>query len=257
MSAKWLLGSSFLLAGFAAFAEPPGSLTGVVLDPSDAGIPRAEVVLRSEKGSVAGAARTDTDGRFTFSGLAAGLYRIEVSATFGFKAKTVRNIAVRQGEVTRLPRIVLEIPFHCGPCTPDPPPRLKFRRVKIWQSVVEGKVVHEKAGTWQSLVEGKVVRAEGPPFPGVSVTMRRSDTGADVETVKAGSGGVFNALDLDPGTYTLRAQQEGFFEVIIGRVEVRRGQKTTIVDPLVMAPCPTGEPCIRVVSNPCPVLCID
>ena len=65
------------------------SITGTVADQVDKAMPGATVTARSETGGVSAQTTTDTEGRFTVEGLAAGTYTVEASEP-GF-ARSVRS----------------------------------------------------------------------------------------------------------------------------------------------------------------------
>jgi hypothetical protein len=67
-----------------AQAESSRAITGIVLDPSGAGVPGAPLTLTSPDGTVIGNTTTDNAGSFRFEKLAPGLYSIDVQAS-GFR----------------------------------------------------------------------------------------------------------------------------------------------------------------------------
>ena len=81
-------------------ADPQTSraLTGVVLDPSGAAIPGAQVTLSKADGLVLGATATDSTGSFHFEKLAVGLYSVDVQAA-GFRETKV-DVTVGKKQVT-------------------------------------------------------------------------------------------------------------------------------------------------------------
>ena len=72
-----------------------GTISGRVLDPSGSPIPNANITIF---GTPRGTA-TDPDGTYTVSGLSAGEYTVEFSAT-GYEDATVENVAVTAGQTT-------------------------------------------------------------------------------------------------------------------------------------------------------------
>src|ERR1700731_4267004 len=56
------------------------SLTGTVLDQAGKAVPSATVVVRNESATAARTVKTSDEGRFSVTGLPAGVYTIDVSA---------------------------------------------------------------------------------------------------------------------------------------------------------------------------------
>ena len=83
-----------------------GRIAGIVLDPTRAAIPGAEVIVRSESTGGAIGLRTNAVGAFTAAALLPGLYTVEVSAD-GFRRHTVEGQKVDVARATSLPPIVL------------------------------------------------------------------------------------------------------------------------------------------------------
>jgi Carboxypeptidase regulatory-like domain len=74
-----------------------GRLSGTITDPSGAAVSGASVALRDENNNIVGQAMADSAGRYSFSSLAAGNYRVETEAT-GFKKTLFTNVNVGPGE---------------------------------------------------------------------------------------------------------------------------------------------------------------
>jgi Carboxypeptidase regulatory-like domain len=83
----------------------PGSIGGRVVDQTGAVIAGAQVRLRSEGPSAALEAQTGDDGQFSFSSVAPGNFRLEVTAE-GFASKTV-PVTLHSGENEVVPQIAL------------------------------------------------------------------------------------------------------------------------------------------------------
>ena len=81
---------------------PPQSagtrIVGVVLDPNGAVVPGAQVTVREETTGVSQLVATDSEGRFAFTGLVPGRYRLSV-AREGFK-KAEDTVAVEGGKTS-------------------------------------------------------------------------------------------------------------------------------------------------------------
>ncbi|MFC7370130.1 carboxypeptidase regulatory-like domain-containing protein [Fictibacillus iocasae] len=90
----------------------PGTITGLVQDPSGIPIPGAAIVIRDQSNVVIGTANTDANGAFTVSGLAAGSYTVVASAdnfgtntvstsvSAGGTSNVVITLSVNPGTVT-------------------------------------------------------------------------------------------------------------------------------------------------------------
>jgi len=74
-----------------------GSLSGQIIDASGAAVSGAAVVLKDQRGTVVSQTITDSNGEYSFSGLAAGNYRAEVSDT-GFRTNAIAGLQIGPGE---------------------------------------------------------------------------------------------------------------------------------------------------------------
>src|SRR5579871_714181 len=61
-------------------AQTHGAVTGAVLDPSGQAVAGAGIIVRNEATGDVRATATDNTGRFSVSGLPAGVYTVEVGA---------------------------------------------------------------------------------------------------------------------------------------------------------------------------------
>ncbi|MGB6898816.1 MAG: carboxypeptidase-like regulatory domain-containing protein, partial [Candidatus Acidiferrum sp.] len=113
-----LLVFSLALSGL-AHAQSTASLNGTVMDPTGAGVPNAQVVVKNEATGVASKTQTDGAGAYLFPSLAIGSYRIEVTAN-GFQmavltdlklevaTSVTENITLKVGEVSEQVLITAE-----------------------------------------------------------------------------------------------------------------------------------------------------
>src|SRR5262249_15630903 len=106
---------SFIVAAewTSVFAQENGTavLNGTVLDPAARAISNASVVARSDSSGAVTKTTTDQQGKFSFAGLAAGNYTVEVSAP-GFAP------AIRQGVRVSADRAEeLSVPLTLGTVT--------------------------------------------------------------------------------------------------------------------------------------------
>jgi iron complex outermembrane receptor protein len=113
MLSLWLCFFVFAASGEAVLAQDGGgaALSGTVLDPAARAIYNAAIMAKNESTGAVQKTTTDQQGKFTFSGLAAGSYTVEVSAP-GFAPGIrlgVRVTAERQEE--------LSIPLTLGTVT--------------------------------------------------------------------------------------------------------------------------------------------
>jgi hypothetical protein len=77
-------GAFAIVTAAAAAAQGPATLTGIVTDPMNRGIPAAAVVVRSVESGNRHDALTDEGGRFTLPALPTGTYLVEVQVP-GFR----------------------------------------------------------------------------------------------------------------------------------------------------------------------------
>jgi hypothetical protein len=71
-------------------------------------------------------------------------------------------------------------------------------------------------------IQGTVTDAQGGVLPGVSLTLRNTETGAARTTVTE-SDGVYRFAGLQPGTYALKAELQGFATVDVERLTITIG----------------------------------
>ena len=78
----------------AAKAQTTSSLAGVVIDPSGAVIPDAEIVLANSETNARRTTKTDSQGRYSFSQTQPGIYQVSARAT-GFSEVVIRDVRLR------------------------------------------------------------------------------------------------------------------------------------------------------------------
>ena len=71
-----------------AWAQDVAALCGRVFDATGAALPAASVRMRHPDGAIVGATQTGNDGRYCIADLAAGVYRVIVSAS-GFRDEII------------------------------------------------------------------------------------------------------------------------------------------------------------------------
>jgi len=74
-----------------------GRLSGTVTDPAGAAVPGANVQLLDENNAVVAQTTTESNGQYTFSGVSAGNYRVEIERQ-GFQKNLISGLSVMPGE---------------------------------------------------------------------------------------------------------------------------------------------------------------
>ncbi len=99
-----------LLAVSIAFSQgiTTGTISGTVVDPSDAVVPNATVTIVDLSRGATFVAQSGQDGSFTVRAVPIGTYRVSVAAS-GFSNVQVDNVQVRAGATTDLSRLQLKI----------------------------------------------------------------------------------------------------------------------------------------------------
>jgi len=91
---------AMLLASSLDAQAVDGSLRGLILDPDDRSVARAQVVLTEQGSGLQRTARSGAGGAYAFAALLPGVYRLEVSAE-GFQAVTLEEFVLEIGESAR------------------------------------------------------------------------------------------------------------------------------------------------------------
>jgi hypothetical protein len=96
---NFVLSATLLLCFVAASSLPVraqvagGTLSGTISDPSNVGIPKAEVVVANLATGVSRSGTTDDDGFYTVVNLMAGQYDVTVTAT-GFSTEIRKELTI-------------------------------------------------------------------------------------------------------------------------------------------------------------------
>lgn len=93
--------------GMEQSSQGTGTLSGLVEDPAGALVQKAHITLSAEAANTARETVTDSNGRFTFSGVPAGTYDLTIKAE-GFSEEILR-ITVTPGQATDLPPVSLQL----------------------------------------------------------------------------------------------------------------------------------------------------
>src|SRR5271157_1290632 len=115
-----------------------GSISGIVRDPSGAGIPKAKVVLTNEDTNITVSTMTGSEGQYTFSPVKIGRYSVSASVT-GFQTVQQKNVTVDVQQ-----KVNLDISLTIGQATEtiiveSAPPLLQTLDASV------GQVFEEKA----------------------------------------------------------------------------------------------------------------
>ncbi len=112
MNQKWSLWALLLLSGAATlpvYSQVAGRLTGTVLDPAGASVPKAKVSLSLVGSSTAIlSTQTTSDGIFDFTGVRPEFYTLTIE-TAGFNKYVQDQVKVDASRTTTLPSIQLEL----------------------------------------------------------------------------------------------------------------------------------------------------
>ncbi len=116
-----------------------GSISGIVRDPSGAGIPYAKVVLTNEDTNIAVSTTTGSDGEYTFSLVKIGHYSVSASGT-GFQTVQQKNVTLDVQQ-----KINLDISLVLGQTTEtvvvnEAPPALQTQDASVGQVIEEREV---------------------------------------------------------------------------------------------------------------------
>jgi hypothetical protein len=85
----------------------PGSISGTVVDPSEAAVPRARLELKREDQTTNQEALSDDNGKFSFANIPPGPFQLTIEAE-GFAAQTLSG-NLHEGEMYNTPRVVLAL----------------------------------------------------------------------------------------------------------------------------------------------------
>ncbi|MEW4288285.1 carboxypeptidase regulatory-like domain-containing protein [Rossellomorea marisflavi] len=167
------------------FANPGESLTVVLFLPDDPGqvvgivtnlatgapIPNATITLTDLTGVVVSTAVTDTAGRYAFTGVTPGPYRVTANAT---------NFGPEISGVTVAPNVISNVSFALQP----------------------------NPGVIQGTVRDAVTNL---PIPNASITIRQfSGDGPIITTTLTDANGFFQTTQLSPRSYVVVASKEGY-----------------------------------------------
>ena len=123
----------FMLASLSRAA----SLTGLVVDPTEARFPGATLTLTMKGGNLDPLkVSADAGGRFTFEGIAPGTYDLLVQSRGFWPLKRI-DIHTGSGDV-ELPELILNVGGGCGSDRP-PPTRMQriFLKIKLFFAPID------------------------------------------------------------------------------------------------------------------------
>ena len=215
-----MIGQAFslaLLGTLACFAqEQTATLTGIVTD--FVGTPQKQIKARLESTETADidfAAETDTGGRFRFSDIPAGNYRlllgVRIAKTWEHEELGIRLLA---GQELVLPRGVLIRGFWCDPLPAS---------IQVFQP-----------GDASGMLRGSVVDGSRFPIRGASVTLNCNGCVATTN-----GDGWFAFSNLKPGTYAVAVSKNGFYPAQAHDFSVFKNLNGTYA-PIQLKRCPLG-----------------
>jgi len=197
------------------------TIEGEVQDLLGARIPWVRVELALEGTQDGSVQHADKEGRFRFSWLPPGIYRLKLEST-GFESFTLRSIQLKQGDWKRLPPLMLVLG---GTCDFAP-------FVESYELLPEAQHVGNLRGHVSQI-------DNGPPVGNARVTLLCSDRKVCSET-KTDGAGEFLFLDVRPGEYALHVTHSGYYASEISSYHVREGFEQTY-GPLYLEHCPNGN----------------
>ena len=97
-----------LVIGVSAQTRTVGSLSGTIRDAQGSAVPNAEIVIEEEQTGQSRTVKSGDDGAYTAQSLAAGRYRVSVSAQ-GFKNTVAPGVEIHVSD-----RVVLDLNLEVG-----------------------------------------------------------------------------------------------------------------------------------------------
>lgn len=208
------------------------SMTGRVIDPSGAGVPKAKITITNVDTKALRTLTTDKDGQYVANGLVAGHYAVKAVAP-GFKVAEVIGIVVKAGASER---VDLQLALWDGCCEYAAAPMEVFETVPlptnagvmydaaalaaigVPKTALDPQVMSKlsQAAEAKCSLVGRIIDPAGADVPGTMITITNTDTGA-IHTLTTDKGGQYVANDLVAGRYTVKAESPGF------RTAVRTG----------------------------------
>lgn len=180
-------GESLTVALF--LPDDPGQVVGIVTNlATGAPIPNATITLTDSTGVIVSTAVTDTAGRYTFTGVTPGPYRVTANAT---------NFGPEISGVTVAPNVISNVSFALQP----------------------------NPGVIQGTVRDFVTNL---PIPNATITIRQfSGDGPIITTTLTDENGFFQTTQLSPRSYVVVASKEGYSTATVS-AEVASNSVTSV-----------------------------
>ena len=104
---RWLIACAFLLPPNLA-AQQNATVLGIVVDESQAVLPGTSITATEISTGVQSLAIAEADGRFRFSNMAPGRYKLRIELA-GFATTEINDIELLVGQSVTVPRVALKV----------------------------------------------------------------------------------------------------------------------------------------------------
>lgn len=216
---------SLTLAVIAAHGQAAsGSVSGTVVDVTNAGIPGVLVTVESPM-PMAGS-ETDPSGKFTIAGVPPGNYTLRLQVA-GFRPRKI-DVQIGEGRVTSIGSLTMDIvpPLPC---------------IGAFKTSILRKNKLPPGG--KPLLSGTTRSESGGVLTHFTLTLLMAGTSKEIGTTSTDENGSFHFMYLMPGTYELLVSYGGAADrTRVRRIKVSKGRETHVG--LIWNALPQGYICL-------------